>query len=211
MSKFQTFLFFIALAGFVAFLFEAASERKVRADRDRLAGIYGRLDIVDPNKFYLRQIPTEDPMDFAWRCYVPPGMTFHGYQSMFRYGGRHLNSVEQNPGLFVKRVRFLPQDDGVRLDHFGSGFSSSGRAGLRKEAWDFLQNHWHELDVSVLGDQDQIELDPNKEIATLLTIAIPKHLQQRASELAGDNQHKNLSSAWLMKLEFGAETVFSKK
>lgn len=37
----------------------------------RLESTFGSAEIPDPDKFYIRRIPTEDPFIFVWRVFVP--------------------------------------------------------------------------------------------------------------------------------------------
>ena len=40
---------------------------------ERLRGELGVLTIDDPNRFYVREMPTSEPLSWRWRIYVPPG------------------------------------------------------------------------------------------------------------------------------------------
>ncbi len=43
----------------------------------RLKAALGEFEVVDPNKVYVRAIPTNRPLEFAWRIYLPKGFDYY--------------------------------------------------------------------------------------------------------------------------------------
>ena len=90
-------LFAIAAAGFVLMLQARSELAVVRTEYDELAAEFGELNIVDPDKFYVARINTEDPRDFAWRLYKPDQVGLSGAFDVSMAAGR-------SAGISVRRA-----------------------------------------------------------------------------------------------------------
>ena len=66
-------LWVVIVAGAICLWRSNSEHMRLQEDADRLEALTGDLVPADPTQIYVRAIKTEDPLDFAWRVYFPPG------------------------------------------------------------------------------------------------------------------------------------------
>jgi hypothetical protein len=146
---------------------------QLRAEADRLKSVTGELVPADPTQIYVRAIKTDDPLEFAWRVYFPPGYQLqvrhkHGYSS---------SSALSNAIHGMARVR-LREVDGV-MQIYQRLPDSSGLSSINPELQQFLRGRWDRLQVEQLGKERLEQLDPKSEFI-LFRLTLPEDLQKEA-------------------------------
>ena len=149
-------------------LWQSGSDRSLlHAEHSRLKLLTGELIPEDPTKIYIRAIETGDPLDFAWRVYLPPN-----YQLNIRHtSGSSASGSNSDAVNSIFRVR-LREIDG-RWFHYDGFHGSSGLSSLNPHVGDFLREHPDQLRVEQLGRQQTEELDPSSEFV-LLRVTAPE-------------------------------------
>ncbi len=142
---------------------------------ERLSRITGSLPIEDPSKIHILALKTGDPLQFAWRIYMPPNGKLHVSDNR----GSSSSSWNSNATEFIARVRFRENEDG-KLEiyehmHFSSGLSSIGD----RKLINLLLGRWNQLQVEQLGAPDIAVLDTD-ENAVLLRLSFPDNLAAEA-------------------------------
>lgn len=173
-----------------------SEQRTLKAEHDRLVRRMGELKIAEPDKVHILALPTDDPLHFAWRVYLPPN-----YQLQIRHSTGGSTSMNTSSCEFIARVRFRENAQG-RTEVYssytgGSGLSSFGDASLTK----FLQQHAGELDVEQLGSE-RVEILSADQGAVLLRVAIPDSLLSEAEATISESQRKRYSPV-IYELGFG--------
>lgn len=140
----ETILLVITIAGATAISVAFYYRCSIRAEYVRCIAKVGRFEIEDDEKIHLKRLRPEDPMQFAWRCYVPPlppnsGVQTKGYVGNSRCGGNWSNSYEGKESTIrvaIRRTKAGPQACGndvvVRIEP--------------PEVARFVADHWQELE-----------------------------------------------------------------
>ena len=173
---------FIATVIGAVLVFQSSSLRnKLTRDHQRLKLKTGSLTITDPTLVHIRAIDTGEPLNFAWRVYVPPNFDL-AYRCSSG-GGSGSNNVAWE-GIF--RVRLKEVGGDYHLYHRfagGSGRRSLGSPEL-KQFFDKHPGYLDKLIVEQLGASEIVTFDP-MEVKTLIKISLPDDMLQEAkSELS---------------------------
>jgi len=145
------------------YVWQSGSERgRLQAEHERLKALTGELVPVDPTKIYLRALETGDPLDFAWRVYLPPNYRLN--VSHTRGGSSSSSNSEAVSAIFRVRLRKV---DGRWLSYhrFAGG---SGLSSLNPEVAEFLDNHPDQLLVEQFGKERTEEIDPASEFMLIM-------------------------------------------
>jgi hypothetical protein len=204
-------LIIITLAGVGMLLRQRSAHSTVRSEFDRLSKQYGVLDVADPDKYYVNYVESEDPYCFRWRVYVPPInnmiealSTKSGDQSSSTGGGGGFESVEY---LHLCRIRFEPKCLVYVRGRFGTSTSSVSDEKVAR----FVEDHWEDLDVDILGAKGPVEIDRDKPVR-LISILIPDDLQGELLELIGEESPNAKNPKWkerpVLEVVFGSEQAF---
>lgn len=181
-------------------LFRASLARQAAgAEVERLERVTGRIKIADPAKVYIRGIPSDDPLSFAWHVYIPKN-----YRIVVRdeSGGSSWGSSSE-PTQFIARVKLRENDSGVQVYRTTHGSSSLG--GIQHELAKFLRGRWHELKVEQFARDSLEELDPQTGEALLLRLSLPPELEREAREKIPAHRLPAMFPS-VMKLHFGPPT-----
>jgi hypothetical protein len=153
----------------------SAERAQLQPEYERLKPLAGELVPKDPAKVYVQAIPTEAPLEFAWRVYFPPNYPMyvqHSHGSSSSSGG---NAEAVNA---IVRVR-LREVDGSWLVYHRFPFSS-GLTSVDHHAVKILQDHPERIQVEQLGSEETQELETNSEFM-LLKLAIADEVSAKAS------------------------------
>jgi hypothetical protein len=155
-------------------LWRSSSEHfQLQAEADRLQALTGNLVPADPTQIYVRAIKTEDPLDFAWRVYFPPG-----YQLQMRHRhGSSSSSGNTSAINGIARVRLREVDGVMQIYHRLP--NSSGLSSTNPDLQQFLRGRWDRLEVEQLGKERLEQLDPKNELV-LFRLTLPEDLQKEA-------------------------------
>ncbi len=171
----ELLLVLVVLVGAVLALWSGQERRRLQAEHTRLAQITGDLPVEDPSKVYLRALPTNEPLHFAWRVYYPPN-----YRDLLKHGaGSSHSSWSRSAREFIARVRFREDSKGHlhAYTRFHGGSSTMGLGDRRLS--ELLQGRWDKIQVEQLG-ADGIATLETDESAVVLRLTLPRDMQEEA-------------------------------
>ena len=166
-------LWVVIVAGAICLWRSNSEHIRLQAEADRLEALTGDLVPADPTQVYVRAIETEDPLDFAWRVYFPPGYPLHVRQR----NGSSSSSGNSNAIHGIARV-CLREVDGV-MQTYHRLPNSAGLSSINPELQQFLRGRWDRLEVEQLGKERLEQLDPKSEFV-FIRLTLPEDLQKEA-------------------------------
>lgn len=190
MKSFRRPLFdaLLILLTLVGGYFAVQSSRKRASLSDRVAGIeksIGVFPISDPNLVYVQALETENPLEFAWRIYLPANYKMTRVLQSFSSGSTSSGGLNTNPTEFIARVIFREKNG--MLECFSNFGNSSSVTGFQGPVYaDAFQNNFNRLEIKQLGKTGQEALDPDKEL-TLLRISFSSDLQHAMKHKFADS------------------------
>ena len=140
----------------------------LQREYQRLTAIYGTFEIKDPDKFYLKQLVTENEKDFLWRIHTPPGLDLIDHIKKGIGSHAQLFCNTEDGGESLLRCGLFMTDSGFEAQLI-SEVSTRSCSGLNKQYSDFLDEHWNDLEIATINDGEY----PADEVMQLLTIRIP--------------------------------------
>jgi hypothetical protein len=163
----------VIVAGAICLWRSNSEHIRLQAEAKRLETLTGDLVPADPTQIYVRAIDTEDPLDFAWRVYFPPGYPLHVRE---RHGSS-FSSGNSNAIHGIVRVR-LREVDGV-MQTYRRFPNSAGLSSINPELHQFLRGRWDRLAVEQLGKERLEQIDPKSEFI-FFRLTLPEDLQNEA-------------------------------
>ena len=177
-------LFLAALYGAYVAVREEQLNRKLSVQHRTLAAETGFLDVTDPNKVHVVALPSEDPLHFRWRFYLPDNYTVIWRTNQWGEG----KDSSSGPRNFIAQVRFRKSEYGfVRVFKDIEPHASVGSLGGR-ELQTFLLDRWDQIELVQLGADDPAIVEP-QEVATLLRLRMPEAMAKEAQAV--------LPAAWV--------------
>ena len=166
----------LALFGTIAAFRESSVNRDMSAEYRTLAAETGFLDLADFSKVHVVALPSEDPLHFRWRIYLPEKCTV-SWKTKNLWDD--VSGSSSGPQNFIAQIRFRKNENGfVRvftdLESFGGVRALGGR-----ELQEFMRDHWDDVDIYQLGSDGPAMVDP-EEIATLLRLQLPQDIANEA-------------------------------
>jgi hypothetical protein len=169
---------------------------RFQAEYARLAQITGDLPIDDPSRVYLRALPTEEPLHFAWRVYLPPNYR----QILKSTSGGSSSSWSSNAVECIARVRLKENEKGAMQVyarfHGGSSMMTIGDRKITK----LLAGRWDSVHVQQLASDGLVSLAPD-ESAVLLRLTLPQDLQDQLRTSAKSEQEGEVPIIYDLKFE----------
>ena len=192
---------------------EIIRNRRLEAEHPRLVGELGEFPVDDPGKFYIRALPTKDPLHFRWRLYFPAN-----YQAQWKgnwtgssnWFSHNVGSTEPRDTMIQMRFR-LKEDGGLAYfyqENMGNGSGSMSDSEMAK----FIVDNWNDLAITQTGKSKTQEFDVGQKI-TLLTIIAPDELIAAKADTLPKKLNKTKSGIFEYSLEpatGGAATVTTK-
>lgn len=172
----------LAIATIVGAIIAVNSASKLHAlqqEHTRLSRTTGDLNISDPGQAHVLALDTGEPLHFAWRVYAPAG---HMMIAESSNGGSSTSSAfNSRPHEFIGRVRISKhRTRGIAVYHnFGNG--AGFRTFASAETFEFLREHWNELDIEQLGADATAHIQPGESV-TVLRIRLPENLAAESSK-----------------------------
>ncbi|MGY8771594.1 MAG: hypothetical protein ACKVH8_24525 [Pirellulales bacterium] len=179
---------------------------EVEQEFDRLVAKVGRLEITDPKKFHVIPIETNQPFHYAWRVYMPEGLSINRKTEFFA-GGSSSSTSSGQPSESIYRARFRFEGDEVKV-YVKNGSGSSTTGYTNKEFAKFLQDHPDDLIVHALGDDGTRVFDTDQ-VLTLLKLEIPEHLQDEARLAWNKRDKRKRTLPPLIITQMGMSEAFS--
>jgi|GEM_PF-3538054 len=193
MRRHELILTILFLVG--AVLLGHSTWRRIRLEPEfeRLKRLTGELVPYDPTKGYVSALPSEEPLDFAWRLYLP---------AECRIYTRHGDGWGASGGLYdemntVIRLRFREVDGQWQ---FYQQTGTTQKSNVEPRLADILSRGSHRLRVEQLGQEAVEELDMTKE-TSLLRITLPDDLEAEYKSRLTDRELRRFSPAiWEVKV-----------
>ena len=134
----------------------------------------GSFPIVDPTLVHVQAIDSQQPLEFAWRIYLPANYQMTLHQSFDPYGSSSWGGSASEPAEFIARVVLREKNGSVAC--YTSLNNSSGVSGTNSTIHSVaIREQWDHLQIEQLGKPALAIIQPDEEM-TLLRISLPSEL-----------------------------------
>jgi hypothetical protein len=183
-------------------------QRELLAEFRRLRGLTAALTVEDLDKIHVVAMPTEDPAEFAWRIYLPPGETYRWATDT----NGAISSVAGTPDAsadnhhFIARFRIAVHDGILQkfwVHPWGSSYNTFGSSDVAR-LFTSPQDH---LEVRQLGDNGQLVFN-RSEVVGLFELRFSERFRQQAREVIDDESMLRFVEAWTVRIRLGTEEAF---
>jgi len=184
------------------FTYQASRQnRRLEAEFQRLAVKVGDLAVGDPALVYVQALPTDDPLHFRWRVYVPAN-----FNAKWAHGGGYSMSTNSDPCEFICMIR-LAEDDAGRLNVHHKEGNGSGRTSLGgTKLADLVRGREDEILVEQLGKDGVAVVRPD-EVAVFLRLRLSDDLKREAEKKLDSHSFKRYGKE-LFKMRLGDKAAF---
>ncbi len=110
--KLDLFLILLALVGAYLALLTGIERASLTAHVTRVERRIGTFKITDPTLVQIQAVETDNPLEFAWRIYLPANYSTSIVQSFDSAGSTSSWSTNVNPTEFMARV-ILHESNGL--------------------------------------------------------------------------------------------------
>lgn len=164
---------------------------------ERLSRKTGDLVVADPSKAYIQALPTQEPLHFAWRVYLPPN-----YSVNLRSHQGSLSSFRSSSAVeCIARIRFREDKKGDLNVYIrfvgGSSRSTLGDASFAK----LLHGRWENVQVKQLGTGQPAVFGADQTVV-LLQLNLPEELRPEALKTISPHLHEQFIPVFF-KAELG--------
>ena len=199
------------LAAFVVGLgysfFQLRETTHLKREFQELSIAAGRIDVVDPQSVYLKQMESDRDMTYRWRLELPADTILHtrtdvagGHKATTTQGGRRSQSIVICAGIGFR-------NDECILFSMRNLSSSHSRISSDPVVIEFLKRHWHDLEVTVFDAPQQKQLDFAKP-TRLLEIRVPDSLHDDLNATQNNTLMRYVDRP-IMRYQIGAPEGFS--
>ncbi len=159
----------------------------------------GSFPIVDPTLVHVLAIETQQPLEFAWRIYLPANFKMTRVQTFNQSGSSSWGSSRSDASEFIARV-VLREHNGS-LECFNSFNSSSGLSSTQSPIHAIaIREHWKNLKIDQLGKPTLAIIQPDEE-TTLLRISLPSELFESLNLKHKDSSNPSMTED-LLQIRF---------
>jgi hypothetical protein len=195
----------LALFGTIFAFRESSVKRDLSAEYRTLAAETGYLDLADFSKVHVVALPSEDPLHFRWRIYLPEKRTI-SWKTKNQWDD--VSGSSSGPQNFIAQVRFRKNENGfVRVFTDLESFGGVGALGGH-ELQAFMHDHWDDVDIYQLGSDGPALVDP-QEITTLLRLQLPKGIADEAEAVLRTRSAGEVVPV-LYQVQFGTKAAWQK-
>ncbi|MCL4203010.1 MAG: hypothetical protein KJ000_10955 [Pirellulaceae bacterium] len=175
-----------ALYGAYLAVSEEQLRRELSVQHRTLAAETGYLDITDPDKVHVVALPSEDPLHFRWRIYLPAN-----YEAMWQTNnwGEDGNTSTGPAENFIAQVRFRENESGYVMVFRDMKIGGVGSVG-GPELQTLLSGKWDQIERVQLGANGPVVVEPD-EVATLLQLRMPESMASEAESVLPEAWGRN--------------------
>lgn len=186
---------------FVAFR-ESSLNRYLIEEHRALAAETGYLDMSDSSKVHVVALPSEDPLHFRWRIYVPDKCTLVWKTNQWG----DVSDSSTGPLDFIAQVRLRIDDGGfVRVFKDLKAYGGVGSLGGR-ELREFMRDRWDDVELMQFGADRPAAVDP-EDVTTLLRIQMTKEIADEAESVLPASWARQVIPV-LYQVEFGTKEAW---
>lgn len=194
----------LAICGVSIAFYESSLKRDLLEEHRVLAAETGYLDVSDSNKVHIVALPSENPLHFCWRIYLPDKCTLIWKTGQLVNG----DFSSKGPQNFIAHVHLRKDEDGfVRIFEDFTTVSSFGRLGGR-ELQNFMRDRWADVEISQLGKGGPVVVEPGN-VETLLKLQLPDNIADEAESVLPASQGRRVAPV-LYQIRFGTDEAWQK-
>ena len=179
----NTALFVIAILGVLLIAMETNRHWELKAEHQKWVDQVGEFSIVDPNKLQFLALPTDDPLHFRWRVYLPTGYTVKWTDNFPGFPRISSGTIlpTSRPQESILQIRFRQDKEGMLWLYHQNGGISNTTPVKNRELGQFITEHWNELEIIQVSSGELQTFRHDEEI-TILKIVVPTDLLSAAKE-----------------------------
>lgn len=197
-------LVLLALCGAMVAFRESSLNRDLLEEHRVLAAETGYLEMSDTGKVHVVALPSEDPLHFRWRIYLPDKCTVIWKASQWTDVG----DKSSGPQNFIAQVRLRKDENGfVRVFTDLETYGSLGSVGGR-ELQSFMRDRWDKVEILQLGTDGPVAVEPD-DVTTLLRLQLPNDIADDATAVLPPSWAKQVVPV-LYQLLFGTKDAWQK-
>lgn len=197
--KLELILVPFALVGVYLALQSGMERASFTAHVTRIEKKIGTFKITDPKLIHIQAVETENPLEFAWRIYLPANYSMKVVQSCDTAGATTSQSTRVTPTEFIARV-MLRESNGL-LECYSSFNASGSLQGFQGSLYAAaVREQFGRLKIEQLGKSGPTTYQPNEDL-TLLKISLPPELLQ-SMKLNFTDPNSNTLTGEIIQVEF---------
>ncbi len=174
--KLDLILILFAIVGGYLALQSGMERASFTAHVTRIEKKIGTFKITDPTLIHIQAVETENPLEFAWRVYLPANYFMNLVQSSDTAGATSSWSTNVKPAEFMARV-ILRESNGLLECYSSFNSASSVRVFQGSLYAAAVREQFGRLNIEQLGKSELTTHAPNRDL-TLLKISLPTELLQ---------------------------------
>jgi len=159
----------------------------------------GSFPIVDPTLVHVRAIDTQQPLEFAWRIYLPAHFKMTNAQTFDPSGTNYYHYSGSEPSEFIARV-ILREHNGSMECYTSFNFSSGVSSTQNPLHLIAIREQWEHLHIEQLGKPELAKFQPNEEMP-LLRISLPSELFESLKLKHKDSKSQSMTED-LLQIRF---------
>ena len=175
----------------------------LQAEYQPLAAQFGAIPVVDPEKYLVTRVETDDPMHFLWRVYYPAGVKVIERDGSGGSSSSGSTSYSQAVERFY-RCRLELDEAYLYVHTLDRGGGSKMSVGSSEMAT-FVQERWDELDIEAL--EGTVELATDR-VLPFLRVRVPENLWNEFEQTVGAGQVKRYRDHCLFQSLRGTKEAF---
>jgi hypothetical protein len=196
------FLAAIAILGLIAWLVIRPQQERLQREYDRLSGKQPLVNLPSESEAWVRRLPIDDAMQFAWQVNVPKDGSYEFRSGTSPTRGRSVTGLFAGP--VQARMSFRFTDDELR-EYLITGGMSVDSVFVDRALVEWLREHWSRFEIVQLPLNEAVEFDEDK-VVTLLRIRLPRSAFDEEAIPASLNVGNDRS---LFVLQLGTKNAFA--
>lgn len=193
------------VVGVVMFALAKRDQAPIKAEYDRLSGMFGEMPEASPDHFQILRLPTNEPWHLTWRFRKPQNRQMVvTTQNSFGGGSSSGRAMISAGGDYESIIRFRIDFDRPQMRCFlkhPGGSSTTGQGDLKTAK--YFREHWDELEIETVSATEVESFGPD-EVVDLVRITVPEGF--------GEGMDIHLpSDRTCLLIRFGTQEAFDKE